>query len=150
MEAIIAAIRAIRVRRNEMNVPPSRKAALHIVSDSSDIFNSAVTPLFEKLAYASGVEFTSSYESADALQIVTEKATVYIPMADMIDFEKELARLKAEREKTEGEIARAEKKLSNEEFVAKAPAAVVENERKKLASYRETLSKIEEAIQKIK
>ena len=68
----------------------------------------------------------------------------------MIDFEKELARLKNEQTKTEGEITRLEKKLSNEGFVAKAPAAVVEGEKAKLAAYRETLVKINEAIEKIK
>ncbi len=150
MEAVIAAIRAVRVRRSEMNVPPSRRAALFIVSGEKEIFGPAVIPLFEKLAYASGVSFVDSYESDDALQIVTEKATIYIPLADMIDREKELARLQSEKEKTAGDIARAEKKLSNGEFVAKAPAAVVEGERRKLEAFRMTLSKIEEAIKKIK
>ena len=150
MEAVIATIRAIRVRRNEMNVPPSRRAMLYIVSDADDIFNASVTSHFEKLAYASGVSYGKGYEGDDAVQIVTEKATVYIPLADMIDFEKELARLKNEQTKTEGEITRLEKKLSNEGFVAKAPAAVVEGEKAKLAAYRETLVKINEAIEKIK
>ncbi len=150
MEAVIAAIRAVRVRRSEMNVPPSRRAALFVVSGEKEIFGPAVIPLFEKLAYASGVFFVDSYESDDALQIVTEKATIYIPLADMIDREKELARLQSEKEKTAGDIARAEKKLSNGEFVAKAPAAVVEGERRKLEAFRMTLSKIQEAIKKIK
>ncbi len=150
MEAIIAAIRAIRVRRNEMNVPPSKKAKLYFVTENTDIFNPSVSSHFEKLASASACDYTSGYEGDDAVQIVTDKTTVYIPLADMIDFEKELARLKGEKTKVEGEIARLEKKLSNEGFVAKAPAAVVDGERQKLAAYRETLAKIIEAIEKIK
>ncbi len=150
MEAVISAIRSIRVRRNEMNVPPSKRTKLFIVSSSPDIFNPSVSSHFEKLAYASACEYTDSYESSDAVQIVTEKATVYIPLADMIDFEKELVRLQGEKKKTEGEIERLEKKLSNEGFVAKAPAAVVDGEKAKLAAYRETLLKICEAIEKIK
>ena len=69
------------------------------------------------------------------MQIVTESATLYIPLAEMIDFEKELERLSADKKKTIGEIERIERKLSNEGFVSKAPAAVVDGERKKLEGY---------------
>ena len=75
---------------------------------------------------------------------------LYIPLADVIDFEKERARLNAEYEKNEGEISRLEKKLSNEGFVAKAPAAVIEGERAKLAKYLETRTALTEALAKLK
>ena len=76
-------------------------------------------------------------------------ATAYIPLGELVDLEKEKARLKAEEEKTRGEIKRLEGKLSNEGFVSKAPAAVVEGERAKLEKYRLTLSQLEEALSKM-
>ena len=133
-ERVIAAIRAIRTRRAEMNVPPSRKTALYIVTSYSDDFRAAI-PFFEKLAAASSVTLTDAYSDEGAVTLVTDAATVYIPLADMIDFERERARLTAELEAAEADIARTEKKLQNESFVAKAPAAVVDAERQKLAKY---------------
>jgi valyl-tRNA synthetase len=150
MEKLIEVIRAIRNRRAEMNVPPSKKASLQIVSGRSDVFNEKSTKFFEKLASASNVAYPCEYADETAVQIVTDAATVYIPMGDLVDFEKELARLTKEKEKTEGEILRLEKKLGNEGFVAKAPAAVIEGEKAKLAKYKDTLASLEAAIQKIK
>ena len=149
MERIIAVIRAIRVRRAEMNVPPSRKAKVFITTDFADTFNKSCEPFFNRLASASELSVVDSYPGDDAVSIVTDSATVYIPLADMIDFEKEKARLEGERKKTLGEIERLEKKLSNEGFVAKAPAAVVEGEKVKLGKYRDTLAGIEAAIAKL-
>ena len=117
-----------------MNVPPSRKTALYIVTSYSDDFRAAI-PFFEKLAAASSVTLTDAYSDEGAVTLVTDAATVYIPLADMIDFERERARLTAELEAAEADIARTEKKLQNESFVAKAPAAVVDAERQKLAKY---------------
>ena len=150
IEAIITAIRAIRSRRAEMNVPMSKKVSLYIVSGSKDIFSESANFFFTRLAGASEVSYPDSYEGADAVQLVTDKATIYIPLAELVDFEKELIRLNTEKKKTEGEIERIEKKLSNEGFIAKAPAAVIEGEKTKLASYKETLDKINAAIEKIK
>ena len=151
MDHIIACIRAIRIRRSEMNVPPSRKAKLYIES-SEDAFNEGAKAFFTKLASASEVIYgaVSPEIVEQSVQIVTNAATVYIPLSDMIDFEKELARLNKERESTLGEIQRIEKKLSNEGFVAKAPAAVVEGEREKLQKYRDVLEGVEKAIAKIR
>ena len=146
MERIITVIKAIRNRRADMNVPPSRKAKLYLVSSHSETFNEKISLFFVRLASASEVAYVDSYADEGAVQIVTDSATAYIPLADMIDTEKELARLTKEKDNLLGEIARLEKKLSNEGFVAKAPAAVVEGERAKLAKYRETLSGIETAI----
>ncbi|MBE6618702.1 MAG: valine--tRNA ligase [Ruminococcaceae bacterium] len=150
MAALIATIRSIRNVRNEMNVPPSKKAALTIVSDRRDIYNEKTEAFFVKLASASSVTVVSEYHDENSVQTVSENAVVYIPLAEMIDFEKEIARLEGEKKNTLFEIERLEKKLSNEGFVAKAPAAVVEGERAKLAKYRDTLEKIESAIEKFK
>ena len=150
MASLISTIRAIRVLRNEMNVPPSKKAALTIATERADIYNEKTAPFFVKLAYASGVSVVSEYRDEKSVQTVSENAVVYIPLAEMIDFEKELARLEGEKKNTLGEIERLEKKLSNEGFVAKAPAQVVEGEKAKLAKYRDTLEKIVQAIEKFK
>ncbi|MDD6265497.1 MAG: valine--tRNA ligase [Clostridia bacterium] len=149
MERVITAIRAIRVRRNEMNVPPSRKAHIFIVTEHKGAFNETTFPFFEKLASASGVTVCEKCDEADAVQIVTDSATIYIPLAEMIDFAKERERLTKERDKNIAEIKRLEGKLSNEGFVAKAPATVIEGERKKLAGYRDTLAGIEQALEKL-
>jgi len=150
MASLIATIRAIRNLRSEMNVPPSKKAALTIVSERTDIYNEKTEAFFVKLASASSVTVLSEYHDEKSVQTVTENAVVYIPLAEMIDFEKELARLEGEKKNTLFEIERLEKKLSNEGFVAKAPAQVVEGERAKLTKYRDTLEKIMNAIEKFK
>ncbi len=149
MEKIIEAIRAIRNRRAEMNVPPSKKASVHIVTADKTTFSADVAVFFEKLASASEVDVSDSFEGKNAVQIVTDSATIYIPLADIIDFEKELQRLTKEKQDTIGEIERLEKKLSNEGFVAKAPAAVIEGEREKLRKYRDKLNGIELAMDNI-
>ncbi len=149
MNALIEAIKAIRVRRNEMNVPPSKKAKNYIVTEHTDIFNEDTFVFFQRLASASEVEVVSEYADTDAVQIVTPSCTVFIPLAEVLDMDKELERLNKEREKTIGEIERLEKKLGNEGFVAKAPAAVVEGEKAKLAKYKDVLSGVEAAIAKI-
>ena len=136
-DRVLAAIRAIRTRRAEMNVPPSRRTALYIVTPYGADFTAAA-PFFERLAGAAEVKLLDSYRDENAVSIVTDAATVYIPLADMIDFEKERARLKTELAKTEEDILRTEKKLANESFVAKAPAAVVDAERGKLEKFRVT------------
>lgn len=146
MDRIIELIKAIRNRRAEMNVPPSKKATLYIVSAYGDTFNSGVSHFFTRLASASEVIYTGEFAGENAVSIVTGSATAYIPLAEMIDTEKELARLTKELENTEKEIDRLTKKLSNEGFTSKAPAAVVEGERAKLEKYRETLDGIKTAI----
>ena len=153
MTKIIDAIKAIRARRSEMNVPPSKKAKVYLATKYADIFASAEA-FFTRLASASELivaeSFAETEVSADnAVQIITDSATIFLPLSDIIDFEKEKARLEAEKKKLEGEIERIEKKLSNEGFVAKAPAAVVEGEKAKMAKYRENLDGILAAIAKL-
>lgn len=150
MERLIACIRAIRARRAEMNVPPSKKAPLFIVSDCKEAFCEANIHFFTKLAYASGVTFCESYEADNAVRIITDSATVYIPLAEIIDTAKETERLNKELEKTVSEIERIEKKLANKGFVTNAPAAVVDGERAKLAKYNDTLAGIKAALEELK
>ena len=148
MEKVIALIKAIRARRTEMGVVPSRKAKLYIVTKFTETFKGA-DEFFKKLASASEVEIVDTFSDSTAVQIITDSATVYIPLADMIDFEAERKRLTEELKKNDGEIKRLEGKLSNEGFVAKAPAAVVEGEKAKLAKYQEIRKGLEEALAKL-
>ena len=154
MERVIELIKAIRNRRSEMNIAPSRKAALFIATKYTDTFNEATAPFFARLASASEMKVAESFDeaivSADtAVQVITPAATAYLPLADLVDFEKEKARLSAEVTKMQGEVERLEKKLSNEGFVAKAPAAVVDAERAKLVSAKEKLAATEAALAKL-
>ena len=149
LERIVKAIVAIRARRAEMNIAPSKRAKLFVVTKYHDTFLGA-SKILEKLASASEVILTDAYEADDAIVIVTDAGRFFIPMSDVIDFEKERARLTAELTRTEGEIDRLEKKLSNEGFVAKAPAAVIDGERAKLAKYKEAKESLIAAIAKLK
>ena len=149
VERIIACITAIRTRRAEMNVPPSKKAKLYVVTKYEDTFKNA-SKILEKLASASEVILTDGYESDDAVMIATDAGRLYIPLAEVIDFEKERARLTAEMKKNDGEIERIEKKLANEGFVAKAPAAVIEGEKAKLKKYLEVKESLTLALEKLK
>jgi valyl-tRNA synthetase len=146
MERIIETIRAIRVRRTEMNVPPSRKAKIFITTQYSSSFTPDTFDFFKKLASASDVEVVDEYKGENAVQIITHAATAYIPLAEMVDTEKEKARLNDELKKTQGEIDRLVKKLSNNEFVSKAPEKVVEGEKAKLAKYESTKQGILDAL----
>ncbi len=148
LDRVIALIGAIRTRRAEMNVPPSRKAKLYLVTKHADTFRGAEA-FMVRLASASSVEIVDAYEKDDAVSIITEGATAFIPMAEMIDLDKERARLSGELTKTEGEIKRLQGKLSNEGFLAKAPAAVVDAERAKLEKYNATKDALLAAIAKL-
>ena len=146
LEKLIDLIRAIRNRRAEMNVPPSKKAKLVVVSDRPDLYGEKTTKFFLKLAYCSEVSYASSFTSENTVQVVAGGAVGYMPLGDLVDLEKEKARLTAEKERVEGEIKRLSGKLSNEGFVSKAPASVVEGERAKLEKYKETLGKLNDAL----
>lgn len=154
MERVLELIRAIRNRRAEMNIAPSRKAAVFIETRYADAFNSATAPFFARLASASGIEVAESFPadrvSADTcVQVVTPAATAYLPLSDLVDYEKERARLTAEIAKVSAEVERLDRKLSNQGFVAKAPSAVVDAERAKLAAAREKLTATEAALAKL-
>ena len=149
IDRIIGCIVAIRARRAEMNVPPSKKAKLFVVTKYEETFRET-EKILEKLASASAVEIVEKYESDDAVMIATDFGSLYIPLAEVIDFEKERARLTAEMKKNDAEIERIEKKLSNEGFVSKAPAAVIDGERAKLNKYLETRESLTAALAKLK
>ena len=150
---IIAAIRAIRARRTEMNVPPSRKCRVFIETSYVRAFCDDALPFFEKLASASetavNTGFDSKPEAENAVRIVTDSARIFLPMNELVDLDKERERLGKELARVRGEIARLEGKLSNEGFVAKAPAAVVEGERAKLEKFRQTLEGLEQSLKAI-
>ena len=147
MELIMSSITAIRNRRAEMNVPPSKKAKVIIVTDKSDIFTKGAI-FFEKLASASEtvVQGDKTDISANAVNIVVPSAEIFLPLDDLVDKEKELERLNAEKKKLEGEIKRVEGKLNNPGFVAKAPQKVVDEEKAKGEKYKEMLAKVLETI----
>lgn len=153
-ESVIDAIRAIRARRNEMNVVPSRRAKVYIETTHSESFNADTAVFFGRLASASDVEISDKFETFgisadDTVQIITSAASIYLPLSDIIDIEKEKEKLACDLKKTEGEIARLEGKLSNEGFLAKAPQNVVDGEKEKLAKYREKLDGIKQALAKL-
>ncbi len=148
-EKVIDAIRAVRARRAEMGVVPSRKAHMYITTKYGDIFTECA-PYFERLASASSVTLVDSYADDTAVQIITDAAAIYIPLADMIDFEAELVRLEGELKQVEGELARVNAKLANESFVSRAPQNVVDAERTKLAKYAEKKTGVEAALSQVK
>ena len=153
MEVLMQAIRSIRNRRAEMNVAPSKKAQLIVIADNDK--TKAVFALgemfFKKLASASDVVLTDAVEDTSKMvSVVTDGAKLFIPMNELIDTEAEVARLKKEREKAEKDFNMINGKLSNAGFVAKAPAAVVEAEREKLAKVTALIANIDESIAKLK
>ena len=147
MELIMNTVSAIRLRRNEMNVPPSKKAKLIIVTEKDDIFAQG-RAFYEKLASASETVIQNSKADIpeNAVNIVVDSAEIYIPMGELIDKDKELKRLFDEKKRLESEIDRVNKKLSNSGFVAKAPQKVIDEEKAKGEKYSKMLKKIEESI----
>ena len=145
MEVVMNGIRAIRTRRSEMNVPPSRKAKVYIATDKKTIFENGA-PFICKLASASEVEVADSFEIEGAVTVVTAEAKIYIPMSELVDKEEELARLNKELAKTEKMLAQSEGKLNNQGFVSKAPAAVIEKVKGQAAKEREKIAMIKAAI----
>ncbi len=148
-ELVIGAVKAARALRTERNVPPSKKAKIIIVTQDDAPFR-AGEAFFEKLASASAVEYRRDEEGLtdNTVSQVTEGAKILLPLDELVDRDKEVARLKAEYTRLTGEIARVEKLLSNENYVAKAPAALVEKERAKGESYKKMLSDVEDSLKK--
>ena len=136
MQRIMAAIKAIRTRRSEMNVPPSKKARVYIETSYSETFEHG-SDFFVRLASASEVEIGEKFDIDGAVAIISDGAKILIPLDELVDKEKELARLSKELEKVEKDIAAVGGKLANENFVAKAPAQVIEAERAKLEKANE-------------
>ncbi len=145
MSRIMEAIKSIRNTRTEMNIAPSKKCHITIVTELGDVFKKGAM-FFEKLASASGVTITKEGSVENAVSVVVDGATVFLPLDELVDKEKEIERLTKEKQTLLSEIKRVEGKLGNAGFVAKAPAAVVEEERKKGEKYKEMLAKVEESL----
>ena len=128
-----------------MNVPASKKVPIFIQSKFEKDFAESVAFL-TRLAGASEISFEKSYNPEECVSIVTDSASVFIPLFELLDVEKEKERLAGEKKKVLAEIERIEKKLSNEQFVSKAPEKVVSAEREKLVGYQKTLTNIEETM----
>lgn len=150
LELIKSAIRSIRNLRAEMNVPPSKKARLVIITEQKQVFESGEA-FFQKLAWASEVHVTDDRSEIpqNAVAVVTEGAEIFMPQGDLVDKEKELERLNKEKEKLLGEIKRVESKLSNQGFVAKAPQKVIDEEKEKGEKYKDMLTKVEEQLRNL-
>ncbi len=151
LEMVKNAISAIRARRAEMNVPPSRKAALYVVSAHNDYFRQG-EGFIRRLAYADQVVLCDADPAGheDMLCVVTADAKLYIPLDQLIDTEKELARIAKEKENCLKQIAMFESKLSNESFVARAPEKVVNDQRDKLAKVKALLEQLEGSEKRLK
>ena len=145
-EKVISAIKGIRNQRAEMNIVPSKKAKVYIETIDVDLFNSCEM-FFEKLASASSVEVAEKFNLDKVVTIVADGSRCFIPMDELIDKDKELARLNKEKEKVQKDIDFSSKKLSNQGFLAKAPQQQVENEKQKLAKAQEKMEKIIQSIE---
>ena len=147
MELIMDAIRAIRARRAEMNVPPSKKAQLTVSTLEQAVFTQG-TPFLKRLAYASDVKVVAATDTVDAqgmVVVTTHAARLYLPLAELVDLEKEKARIQKELDKNRKELDKLETKLNNPGFVNKAPAQVVEAERERAGKLKALLVKLEES-----
>ena len=154
MQLVMDAIKSIRNIRAEMNVIPSRKAKVIIITENEEIFASMIASktYFEKLASAAEVVVSKTKDiiPEGAVSLLVEGAEIYLPLEDLLDMEKEVERLNKEKENLEKEIERVTAKLGNQGFVAKAPAKVIEEEKEKERKYRELLEKVLERLESIK
>ena len=146
MESVMNAIRAIRNRRAEMNVPPSKKAALYVVTSKPQVFAEG-EGFIQRLAYADSVSILDKEpENIDGMVCcTTADAKLYIPMGQLVDVAKELERIAKELDKARKNLASIEGKLSNENFTARAPENVVAAEREKAAKARDLIAQLEES-----
>ncbi|MBQ9862426.1 MAG: class I tRNA ligase family protein, partial [Lachnospiraceae bacterium] len=154
IETIKEAVRAIRNVRTNLNVSPSRKAEVFVVSNKAEvreIFESA-NVYFKPLAYASNVTVQADNAGIadDAVSCVISGATIYMPFAELVDISAEIERLTKEEARLQGEIKRSNGMLSNEKFIAKAPEAKVNEEKEKLKKYEEMLKEVTERLASLK
>ena len=151
MESVMNAIRSIRNRRAEMNVPPSKKAALFVVTTKPQVFSEG-EGFIQRLAYADQVTLLEKEpENIDGMVCcTTADAKLYIPMGQLVDVSKELDRIGKELDKARKNLAALEGKLSNENFVSRAPEAVVNAEREKAAKARDLIAQLEESEASLK
>ena len=146
-EKLMDYIKAVRAARNEMGVHPAKKTTMVIETGAPEAFEKGQAYL-AKFAFATEVPLVPKYEgSTDGMvQVATDSARGFIPMMELIDRDKELARLNKEKEKVQKEIDQFTRQLSNEGFVNKAPAQLVEDIRQKLAARQDKIANIEQAL----
>jgi len=146
-ESIMAAVRAVRTRRAEMNVPPSKKPRLTIVTDKLDVFEAGRTYL-GRLAYAGEVTITNEPpgDLNGLVSVATGDARLFIPLAELVDLSKERERIEKEMAKVQVDIDKFEKKLSNEQFISKAPENIINAEREKLNKLHALMSNLNESL----
>jgi valyl-tRNA synthetase len=146
-EAIMDAVRAVRVRRSEMNVPPSKKPHLIIVTDKTAIFETGRVYL-SKLAYAGDLTITADApaNTEGMVAVVTNDAKLYMPLAELVDLQKERERIEKELKKAQEDLDRTQAKLSNEGFTAKAPANVVTAERDRVEKLKALIDNLKESL----
>ena len=149
MMKVMEAITAIRTQRNEMNVPPSKKAKLFIATAIPETFSNG-EQFFKKLASASEVEISDSFDIDGAVTIVTSNAKIYIPMEELVDKEAELKRLNKELKQVEKMLAQDEGKLNNPGFMSKAPEKVIEKIKGQAEKEREKIALIHAAMDALK
>ncbi len=149
MERVMTAIKAIRNRRAEMNVPPSKKAKLYIATKYIEDFTNG-SVFMNRLASASEVEVGSDFEIEGSVSVITEAAKIFIPLNELVDFEAERARLQKELDAAKKDLQFVENKLNNAGFVAKAPEKVIAQEREKQEKYLAKISMLEESLEKLK
>ena len=151
MEHIMTAVRAVRNRRAEMNVPPSKKARLDIVAKDTDLFADSAK-YFQRLASASEIAVSDNegvFNLDGSVSVVTDVATIYLPMAELVDFEAERKRLNKELEEVEKKLAQINGKLNNEGFLAKAPANVIEEQKANQIKLNEKAELLKASIAKL-
>ena len=149
-EMVMSAIKAVRARRSDMNVPPSRKAHLIIVTDKTEAFQ-AGRSYISKLAYASEVSVTSAApeKTEGMVSVITDNARMFMPMAELVDLEKEKARIEKELANAEKQLAAQIGKLSNQNFVTRAPEAVVNVEREKKAKLEALIDNLKLSLENL-
>ena len=151
MESIMQAIRAVRNRRAEMNVPPARRTTLYIVTEKQDLFSAGI-PFITRLAYAERVVVLAEEPESHGSMVscVTHDAKLFLPMEELVDVDKELARIAKEKEKVQKGLAGVQAKLGNPGFAAKAPEQVVRAEQEKAEKYAALLRQLEESEARLK
>ena len=153
IELIKSAVKSIRNVRTEMNVAPSKKAKVFVVSENDDVINTFENGkvFFASLGHASEVIIQKNKDNIadDAVSAVIHDGVIYMPFAELVDIAKEKERLTKEKEKLIKEVERVEKKLSNQGFVSKAPEKVIAEEKAKMEKYSNMLSQVEEQIKRL-
>ena len=146
-------VKGVRNIRTDMEVPPSRKAKVFIVTEDVELRDTfeEMKESYRLLAGASEIQVQADKEGIgeDAVSVVIPSAVLYLPLEDLVDFEKERERLEKEKSRLEKELARSRGMLSNEKFLSKAPESKVQEEKEKLAKYEQMMAQVEERLKQM-